>query len=78
VGKVENSHQSFSIDVKEHQKPINQTINAIGRFLENMNDIRNRHGFSHPNEDIIEEKEAMFIINLARVILFYIDSKINN
>lgn len=76
-GRLKTEHPSFNIDVREHQKPINQTVNAIGKFLENMNDIRNDHGFSHPNEDIIEEDEARFIINLARVLLFYIDSKTN-
>lgn len=69
------AHPKFNINVKDHHKPINQTVNAIGKFLENMNDIRNNHGFSHPNEDIIEENEARFIINLSRVLLFYIDSK---
>jgi len=74
-GKLKTDHPSFNIEVREHQRPINQTVNAIGKFLENMNDIRNKHGFAHPNEDIIEEKEARFIINLSRVLLFYIDSK---
>lgn len=74
-GKLKAEHPSFNIDIREHQRPINQTVNAIGKFLENMNDIRNRHGFSHPNEDILEENEARFIINLSRVLLFYIDSK---
>lgn len=76
-GKLKIEHPSFNIDIKEHQRPINQTVNAIGRFLENMNDIRNRHGFSHPNDDIIEEHEANFIINLSRALLYYIDSKTN-
>jgi hypothetical protein len=76
-GKLKTDHPKFNIDVRDHQRPINQTVNAIGKFLENMNDIRNRHGFSHPNEDIIEENEARFIINLSRVLLFYIDSKTN-
>lgn len=76
-GKLKTKHPSFNIDVREHQRPINQTVNTIGKFLENMNDIRNRHGFSHPNEDIIEENEARLIINLSRVLLFYIDSKTN-
>lgn len=57
-GKLKIEHPNFNIDIKEHQRPINQTVNAIGKFLENMNDIRNRHGFSHPNDDIIEEHEA--------------------
>ncbi|MEW4220727.1 abortive infection family protein [Rossellomorea marisflavi] len=75
--KLKTDHPSFNINIREHQRPINQTVNAIGKFLENMNDIRNRHGFSHPNDDIIEENEARLIINLSRVLLFYIDSKTN-
>lgn len=54
---------------------INQTVHAIAKFLEHINDIRNNHGFSHPNKDIIEENEAKFIINLSRVILYYVDRK---
>lgn len=76
-GKLKTEHPSFKIDISEHQRPINQTINAIAKFIENLNDIRNKQSFSHPNEEIIEENEARFIINLSRVLLFYIDSKTN-
>lgn len=71
-------HPSFQINMKDHQKPINQTVNAISKILENMNHIRNNHGFSHPNEEIIDEQEARFIINLSRVLLLYIDGKTQN
>lgn len=71
-GRLKIAHPKFNVNVNNHHKPINQTVNAIVRFLENMNDIRNNQSFSHPNEDIIEER---FIINLSRVLLFYIDSK---
>ncbi|WP_283153613.1 abortive infection family protein [Guptibacillus hwajinpoensis] len=76
--KMKTDHPCFNIDFKDHHKPINHTVNAISKFLESMNDIRNRHGFSHPNEDIIEEKEARLIINLSRVLLYYIDSKVTS
>uniref|UniRef100_UPI000374FE3E abortive infection family protein n=1 Tax=Alkalibacillus haloalkaliphilus TaxID=94136 RepID=UPI000374FE3E len=75
--KLKTDHPSFNIDVKKHHKPVNQTVNVVSKFLNSMNDIRNKHGYSHPNEDIIEEKEAMFIINLSRVLLHYLDSKTN-
>ncbi|PIJ95680.1 abortive infection family protein [Lysinibacillus sphaericus] len=74
-GRLKISHPKFNINVKDHHKPINQTVNAIGKFLENMNDVRNNHVFSHPNKDILEKNEAKFIINLSRVLLFDIDSK---
>ncbi|MGE7600086.1 HEPN domain-containing protein [Lysinibacillus fusiformis] len=52
-GALKTKHPSFNINIKEGHKPINQTANAIGRFLENMNEIRNEQSFSHPNEYII-------------------------
>jgi hypothetical protein len=73
--RMKIDHPSFQINMKDHQKPINQTVTAISKFLENLNDIRNNHGFSHPNEEIIDEHEARFIINLSRVLLMYLDSK---
>ncbi|WP_230200264.1 hypothetical protein [Bacillus niameyensis] len=32
---------------------------------------------AHPNEDFLPEEEAQFVINSARIILRYIDSKMN-
>ncbi|OOL14447.1 hypothetical protein BHL37_00700 [Bacillus cereus] len=76
--KIRNEHPNFLIDSDEHYKPINQIVNAIMKLLKNINDIRNSQSFSHPNEEIIEEKEAKLVINLTRVVLQYIDSKISN
>lgn len=74
--KIKSEHPDFNIDVKEFHKPINQIVTTVGKTLENVNEIRNDKSFSHPNEEIIEENEAKLVINLSRVILQYIDSKI--
>lgn len=75
--KIRNEHPNFLIDSSEHYKPINQIVNAIMKLLKNINDIRNSQSFSHPNEEIIEEKEAQLVINLTRVVLQYIDNKVS-
>ncbi|MGO1058518.1 abortive infection family protein [Planococcus sp. FY231025] len=73
--KMKTDHPNFNVDVKDSQKPINQTVNAISKFLENINDVRNKYVYAHPTDDILGENEARFVINIAYAILFYIDGK---
>ncbi|MBY0202444.1 abortive infection family protein [Paenibacillus cucumis (ex Kampfer et al. 2016)] len=74
--KLKQEHPSILVDYSQSHLPINQIINAIGKLLENLNDIRNNKSYTHPNEEIIGEEEAKLVINLFRSILNYIDSKI--
>jgi hypothetical protein len=74
--KLKQEHPNFLIDHTQSHLPINQIVNAIGKLLENLNEIRNNKSFSHPNEELIGEEEAKLVINLFRSILQYIDSKV--
>lgn len=74
--KLKQEHPSILIDHSQSHLPINQIVNAIGKLLENLNEIRNNKSYTHPNEEIIGEEEAKLVINLFRSILHYIDSKI--
>lgn len=74
--KLKQEHPSILIDHSQSHLPINQIVNAIGKLLENLNEIRNNKSYTHPNEEIIGEDEARRVINLFRSILHYIDSKI--
>lgn len=73
---IKTEHPKFLIDVKQYNLPINQVVASIAKLLENLNIARNKHGFSHPNEDIMGEEEAKLCINLFRSILIYIDRKL--
>lgn len=75
--KIKSEHPKFVIDITEHNKPINQIVTTLAKILENMNDIRNKQSFSHPNDEIIGEEEARLVINISRVLLQYIDGKVN-
>jgi hypothetical protein len=37
--KLKVEHLKFNIDVREQERPINQTVIAIGNFLESMNKL---------------------------------------
>jgi DNA-directed RNA polymerase subunit L len=74
--KIKAEHPKFRINVQENNKPVNQIVNAISKVLHNLNDIRNKQTYSHPNEEIIDENEAQLVINLSRVLLQYIDRKV--
>lgn len=74
--KLKQEHPLFLIEHSQSHLPINQIVNAIAKMLENLNEIRNNRSFSHPNEEIINEPEAKFVINLFRSILQYVDQKV--
>ncbi|WKA49223.1 abortive infection family protein (plasmid) [Geobacillus zalihae] len=71
--KLKNEHPYFKVDNDPY---FNEIIKSISRLLHNLNDIRNNRSFSHPNENILGEPEALFIINMSRAILNYVNSKI--
>lgn len=41
-----------------------------------INEMRNRHSLSHPNEDIIDKREAEFAIKIIKDISDYINAVI--
>jgi len=53
-----------------------RTLRAMATVLDSMNSLRNRASVAHPNESLLEEPEAMLVINSARTVLHYIDAKL--
>jgi hypothetical protein len=54
---------------------IEQVLRAIGAILAALNPVRNRASVAHPNDSLLDEPEAMLVINAARTILHYLDAK---
>jgi hypothetical protein len=48
------------------QDDIDQIINSFSNSLDKLNPIRNKASLSHPNEELLEEDEAMFVVNSAQ------------
>lgn len=57
------------------QSDIDHIINSFGNTLDKLNPIRNKASLSHPNEELLEEDEAMFVINSAQTVLNYLNRK---
>ena len=73
--KLRQEHPVFKNDFP-YIAPINQMLTSISKLLENLNEIRNQRSMAHPNVEFLPEEEAQFVINSARIILRYIDSKL--
>jgi hypothetical protein len=41
-----------------------------------LNPVRNRASVAHPNDELLEEPEAMLVINAVRTILQYVNAKL--
>ncbi|KIA84000.1 abortive infection family protein [Flavobacterium sp. AED] len=57
------------------QHDIDHIINSFSIALDKLNPIRNKASLSHPNEELLEEDEAMFVLNAAQTVLNYLNSK---
>ncbi len=57
------------------QADIDRIVRAISNVLDTLNPLRNKASVAHPNPDLLEDDEAMFVINSARTILHYLNSK---
>lgn len=59
-------NQSKIIQVKKSLRSASGVIAAI-------NDMRNRHSLSHPNDDLLKKREAEFAIKLIKDMSDYIN-----
>jgi len=72
--------------LREHHRalaPIGPRVDDVGKILkalasaiDALQPVRNRASVAHPNKQLLAPPEAMLVINAARTILHYLDSKI--
>jgi hypothetical protein len=46
--------------------------------MDALNPARNRGSVAHPNEELLDNDEAMLFINAARTVLQYLDVKLRS
>lgn len=61
-----------------HSEQVVKVLRALGAILDSVNFLRNRGSVAHPNEKLLEEPEAMLVINCVRTLLHYLDSKVES
>lgn len=72
--RLRNEHSALKVDGPK-QAYIDRIFRAISNVFDTLNPLRNKASVAHPNEELLEEDEAMFVINSARTILHYLNSK---
>lgn len=59
-----------------HSEKIERILKAFAAALDAVNQIRNRGSMAHPNEQLVDEADAMLVVNAARTILRYLDDRL--
>jgi len=55
---------------------IRQVQRSISAIIAALEPVRNRASVAHPNQVLLEAPEAVLVVNAARTVLTYIDSKV--
>jgi len=74
VKKIFSKHPRLQIAVKSTE--VQNIVRNLVSISDSLNPVRNQGSRTHPNERVLEEPEAVLIINTVRTILTYIESKV--
>jgi hypothetical protein len=55
---------------------IDRVFKSMAAIVDALNPVRNRASGAHPNELVLEEPEAMLIINSVKTLLHYLDARL--
>jgi hypothetical protein len=64
-------------DLGHREQDIDQILNSSAAILNAFNPLRNQGSVAHPNKHLIGKSEAMLVINIARSLIHYLDSKLS-
>jgi hypothetical protein len=72
---IRESHSAFH-DLGPRSDDIVRVLRALATILDTLNPLRNKASVAHPNSTLLPEPEALLVINVARLILHYVNEKI--
>ena len=73
--KLLRQHHPALQNLGARSQDIERVFQSFASILDALNPIRNNASVAHPNNDLLAKDEAMLVINAARTILHYLDSK---
>lgn len=74
---LRRSHPRLNVAVAG-AKDSERIVNAMASIVDALNPLRNRGSVAHPNEQLLDEPEAMLVINAVRTLLHYLNSKLHS
>jgi hypothetical protein len=69
-----NSYIKSQPDDDGRNDKVYQMLRSTNAILDSLNYLRNHHSLSHPTEELLNEADALYAINIARSIMTYVDS----
>lgn len=57
------------------EKEAQRLVGSLTTIIDSLNTIRNTMSAAHPNEEMLEEAEAVLAVNCGRTLLHYVDAK---
>jgi len=72
---LRREHPKLSDHGPRHQD-IGKILNSMGAIFDAFDPVRNQASVAHPNLHLVDEAEAMLVINMGRTLLNYLDAKL--
>ncbi len=76
-GLLRQHHSAFSGTIPGGDQ-ITQVLRGMAKIVDALNLVRNRRSLAHPNTVLLEEPEAMLVINATRTLLHYLNGKLTS
>lgn len=73
--QIRVQHPIFIVNFNSSEE-IKRLFGALATIIDSLNIIRNRASVAHPNENLLDESEAILVINCVRSIMHYLDRKL--
>jgi hypothetical protein len=64
------------LDAGPRADDVERVARAMATIVDALNAVRNRASRAHPNDEVLDEPEAMLVINSVRTLLHYLDAKL--
>ena len=65
-------------DLGSRGQEVRKLIRTSASIVDVMGTLRNRASLAHANEELLDREESLLVINLARSLLNYLDSKLKS
>lgn len=68
-------HKCYESEIKPQEVAdlIKTAVRSGSGIVSSINDIRNRHTVSHPNSNLIQQREAILVISMVKCIVDYLE-----
>jgi hypothetical protein len=73
--QLREKHSAFAPS-GSHHKDIAKITRGLAKVIDALNVLRNRASLAHPNDQLLDETEAMLFVNCVHTILRYVDSRL--